>query len=297
MSHAGIRRRRSGILLPTDFQQAARRAFLHGVKLATVLKVPLHIVHVIKVPVDRSDAASDSRVLRSLRTSALVELGRLVRIAQEDGAFAEALVRYGDPVSCIVEAAKTTVAGMVVMGTEGRIGWDRLQLGSTAAALVREAPCPVLTVHGGLAGDVARHQARVRLRRLLVATDFSRHANAALRLVSRLALNLGASVRLVYVRDLSSDAGRAERSVEAQVRDFRRGGLDVDGRCVGGETVEMILAEAAAWQADLIAVGTRGRRGLHRLTLGSVAEELLRRAGCPVLTVRAPCAGGKRTWP
>lgn len=294
MSHAGTRTRRPGILLPTDFQQAARRAFLHGVKLATALKAPLHIVHVIKVPADRSGAAPDSRGLRSLRTAALLELGRLVRIAREGGASAEALVRYGDPVSCIVEGVKNTGAGMVVMGTEGRVGWDRLRLGSTAAALVREVPCPVLTVHGGLAGDAARHPARVRLRRLLVATDFSPHAGAALRVVSGLASALGASVRLVHARDPSSDAGRAERRVAAQVRDLRRGGLDADGRCVGGEPVETILAQAAAWQADLLAVGTRGRRGLHRLALGSVAEEILRRAGCPVLTVGSPRAGGKR---
>jgi nucleotide-binding universal stress UspA family protein len=44
----------------------------------------------------------------------------------------------------------------------------------------------------------------------------------------------------------------------------------------------------------LVYPGTRGRRGLHRLALGSVAEELLRRAGCPVLTVGPPHAGGKR---
>lgn len=294
MSHAGTRKRQPGILLPTDFQQAARRAFLHGVKLAGALEARLTMLHVIKAPADQSGAAPESRLLRSLRTSALLELGRLVRIAREGGAAAESLVRYGDPISCIVEAVKKTGAGMVVMGTEGRVGWDRLRIGSTAAALVREAPCPVLTVHGGLAGDLARHPARVRLRRLLVATDFSRHAAAALGTVSELALALGASVRLVHACNPSTDSGRAERRVAVQVRDLRRGGLEADGRCVGGEPVETILAQAAAWQADLIAAGTKGRRGLHRLALGSVAEELLRRAGCPVLTVGSPRVGGKR---
>lgn len=75
MSYAGTCQRQPGILVPTDFKQAARLAFLHGVKLATALKAPLHIVHVIKTPADQSGAASDSHLLRSLRTSALLELG------------------------------------------------------------------------------------------------------------------------------------------------------------------------------------------------------------------------------
>lgn len=294
MSHAGTRTRRPGILLPTDFQRPAKRAFLHAVKLATALGARLDIVHVIKTPTDQSGVPSDSRYLRSLKTSALLELGCLIRTAREAGASAQPLLLYGNPSGCILEAAKRAQSGLIVMGTEGRIGWDRLRLGSTAAALVREAPCPVLTVHGGLAGDVARYPARVRLGRLLVATDFSHHADAALRTVSELALALGASVRLVHACNPSTDSGRAERRVAVQVRDLRRNGLEADGRCVGGEPVETILAQAAVWQADLIAAGTRGRRGLHRLALGSVAEELLRRAGCPVLTVGPPHAGGKR---
>jgi len=293
MTHARARKGLPGILAPTDFQQPAKRAFLHGVKLATALGTRLDIVHVIKTPTDRSGAAPDSRYLRSLRTAALLELGRLLRTAREGGATAQPLLLYGDPIGCIVEAAKRTHAGLIVMGTEGRTGWDRLRLGSTAEALVRQAPCPVLTVHGGLAGDLARHPARVRLRRLLVATDFSRSAAAALRIVSGLALTLRASVRLVHVCDPAADGTRAERKVAALVDDLRHCGLEAEGRCLAGEPVEIILAQAAGWQADLIAVGTSGRRGLNRLVLGSVAAVVLARAGCPVLTVGN--AGGRAT--
>lgn len=300
MTHAGAGKKgkkRSDIVVATDFQQPARRAFLHGVKLATALKAPLHIVHVIKTPTDRSGAAPDSRSLRPLKTAALLELGRLVRVAREGGASAQPLLLYGEPVSCILETVERTHAGLVVMGTEGRLGWDRLRLGSTASAVVRAAPCPVVTVHGGLAGDVARHPARVHLRRLLVATDFSRAADAALRTASGLAVHLDATVRLVHVVASSAERARAERRLAAQVHDLRQGSLEAEGRCLGGEPVEVILAEAAAWQADLLAAGTSGRQGLQRLVLGSVAEELLRRAGCPVLTVGRVPAGGKRARP
>ena len=285
MTHADARPGSRVIVLPTDFQRPARRAFLHGVRLAIACKARLHILHVIKTPTDRSGEARDSRFLRSLRTSALLELGRLVRTARDGGASGHPQLLYGDPVSCILETVKRTHAVMMVMGTEGRIGWDRLRIGSTAEALVREGPCPVLTVHGGLAGDVARHPARVRLRRVLIATDFSRPADAALRTASGVALNLAAAVRLVHVVDPSSDRGRAERKIAAQVHDLRHRGLEAEGQCLAGEPVQAILTDAGVWHAALLAVGTSGRRGLHRLALGSVAEELLRRSGCPVLTV------------
>ncbi|MCS6287207.1 MAG: universal stress protein [Nitrospira sp.] len=297
MIHARSRRRPSSILLATDFQQPAKRAFLHGVKLATALGARLEMLHVIKTPTDESGSAPDSRYLRSVKTAALLELGRLARVAKEGGASVHPLLRYGDPAACILETVERTHAGLIVMGTEGRIGWDRLRLGSAASAVVRSAPCPVLTVHGDLAGDVPRHPARVRLSRLLVATDFSRVADAAFRRAARLAVTLAASVRVVHAYAPSSDGRHAERKVEARVEELRRAGVEADARCLGGEPVETILAQAAAWQADLLAVGTQGRRGLHRLVLGSVAEELLKRAGCPVLTVGPKCSHEKRAWP
>lgn len=285
MTHAVARKGRSTILLPTDFQEPARRAFLHATKLTTALGAQLTILHVIKTPTDPSNAVSDSRSLRSLRTSALLELGRLVRIAREGGVSAQPLLRYGDPTGCILETAARIHADVIVMGTEGRTGWDRLRIGSTAGGLVRGAPCPVLTVHGGLAGDVFRHPSKVRLRRVLVATDFSRDADSALRIVRGLAPKLQATVHVVHASQSSPASRHAEHMVGEQVRDLRDGGVEAEGVCVPGEPVETILTQAAAYQADLLAVGTSGRRGLSRMVLGSVAEALIKRAGCPVLTV------------
>ncbi|MFO0700763.1 MAG: universal stress protein [Nitrospira sp.] len=285
MTHAVARKGRSTLLLPTDFQEPARRAFLHAVKLATALGTQLTILHVVKMPTDPSNAASDSRLLRSLRTAAWLELGRLVRIAGESGASAKPLLRYGDPIGCILETAARIHADMIVMGTEGRTGWDRLRIGSTAEALVRGAPCPVVTVHGGLAGDVFRHPAKVRLRRMLVATDFSHDADSALRIVRGLAPKLHATVHVVHAAPSSPASRHAEHMLGQQVRNLLDGGVKAEGVCVPGEPVETILTQATLYQADLLAVGTSGRRGLSRMVLGSVAEALIKRAGCPVLTV------------
>lgn len=286
MIHTGARWRRSSLLLPTDFQEPARRALLHGIKLATALETSLTILHVVKTPTDLPRRAPDGQALRSLRTSALLELGRLTRLAKERGVSAQPLLLYGDPIGCIVETARQVHAKMVVIGTEGRTGWDRLRIGSTARGVVREAPCPVLTVHGGLAGDGFRHPAKVHLRRLLVATDFSRDADSAVQLVHGLAPKLHAVVRIVHASPSTPSSKHADRMIAKHVHALREDGIEAEDACVPGEPVETILAQAAAYQADLLVVGTSGRRGLSRLVLGSVAEALIKRAGCPVLTAK-----------
>ena len=285
------------VLLPTDFQQPARRAFSYGIALTRLLGARMEILHVIKTPSDRSGTPTDSRYLKSLKTSALHDLARLARIAKEAGAQAEPCLQYGVPDACILQHANKAQVEVIVMGTEGRAGWDRLRLGSTAHTVFSQAPCPVLAVHGGLAGDVVRHLARVRLERLLVATDFSPCADQALQAVSVLARLTQAKVCVVHVAGKDATKKDGQRKLNVLIEELRRQELAVEGVCIPGEPIESILHQAAEWEADMVAVGTQGRRGLSRLVLGSVAEGVLRRAGCPVLEVKnaSPlvCAGDR----
>src|SRR5262249_53361175 len=65
-------------------------------------------------------------------------------------------------------------------------------------------------------------------------------------------------------------------------------GVEIEHRLEDGEPVEQIIRAAAQGQCDLIVMGTHGRTGFRRVLLGSVAEQVLRRAACPVLTVNTP---------
>ena len=79
----------------------------------------------------------------------------------------------------------------------------------------------------------------------------------------------------------------AERVARAAER-LRAAGFTVGKRVVEAEARSGILESAAEWQADLIVVGSHGRRGLRRFLLGSVAESVARHAPCSVLIVRTP---------
>ena len=145
-------------------------------------------------------------------------------------------------------------------------------------------------------------------RRILVAIDGSATAGLALREAIALTKNQGATLRLVHVVDL----GPAYVNVEttSQLDDYERalrdsGRLVLDKALAGAQSAgvqaesrlleivtinervaDAIAAEAQRWPADLIVIGTHGRRGFRHLMLGSVAESLVRVARQPVLLVR-----------
>jgi nucleotide-binding universal stress UspA family protein len=282
------------MVLPTDFQQPAQRAFNYAVRLSSVCGARLNIVHVIKTVSESARESPGSRSLNPLKTAALLELGRLTSRARDAGLHAEPHLLFGGPSDSILEFTADCHAGLIVMGTHGRTGWDRLRLGSTAQAVVRGASCPVLTLQEVVARDSYRHHAKVNLGRLLVATDFSPCADAALRYVSGLATGLSAQVCIMHAADEGLADKIAQRKLSMLVRQLQQHGRSAESRSAQGHPVEVILRLAEEWQADMIAVGTQGRRGLSRLLLGSVAESLLRRAGCPVLVVRNRRDGSRR---
>ena len=140
----------------------------------------------------------------------------------------------------------------------------------------------------------------IGIRHILVPTDFSDHATAATRFAALLARRFGARVTLLHASgaDLPSMAGLHGAPVDAaqtQARTLRAlegmlsahlGDVDTLVRTMPGAPADAILAASRIDATDLIVMGTRGRGGLHRALLGSVAEEVIRDSERPVLTVR-----------
>jgi nucleotide-binding universal stress UspA family protein len=132
------------ILLATDLTAASREATERAVELASRLEARLLIVNVLEKR-RLTGGGSHERVdqARSERESMLVAV---VRSAREAGATAEFLVWEGDPGDSIAAAADAEHADIVVVGTRGRSGAERMLLGSVSDHVVRHADCPVLVV-------------------------------------------------------------------------------------------------------------------------------------------------------
>ncbi len=145
-----------------------------------------------------------------------------------------------------------------------------------------------------------------RLRRILHATDFSAASRPAFRMAVGLARREHAALLLLHVLtppspfaitggpmppsylELLEGARRAARRRLAQTLAQARGaGARASARMVEGGAAERILSLARRWHPDLIVIGTHGRGAVSRFLMGSVAEQVVRRASSPVLTVRA----------
>jgi nucleotide-binding universal stress UspA family protein len=142
-------------------------------------------------------------------------------------------------------------------------------------------------------------------RRILVATDFTETSSRALDWAIELAARLGAAVTVMHAYEIpvlgfpdgaliaTSDvaariSGAAQDALNRTVEEHRGRGVPIDGILREGAAWEEVDAVADSTDADLIVIGTHGRRGLTRALLGSVAEKVVRTARRPVVTIRGP---------
>jgi len=126
------------------------------------------------------------------------------------------------------------------------------------------------------------------------AIQLAKDQKAALRLLHVVHdfLVAGGHGAAAYTSQLRQDLrARGEKALEDAVAIVRKQGLEVETKMVetpGGSVGEMIVEQAKAWPADLLVLGTHGRRGIRRLVMGSDAEYVVRMTPVPVLLVRSP---------
>ena len=217
---------------------------------------------------------------------------------QRPGVDVAAAVILGRPATAIVEAARTMDADLVVVGSRGHGTIESMLLGSVSSEVVDHAHVPVL---------IAR---RPFIRRIVLAWDGSDSARVAAAFVRTWPIFRGATVRVVSAADVElpwwsgfpamgspavmpmyAEAAEASRRVHADLArdmtsELAATGLAATAEAREGDAATEIIAAAAAWDADLIVLGTHGRTGLRRLLLGSVARNVLQHSGTSVLVAR-----------
>ncbi len=291
------------ILVATDFSDTASAGVDWAIELAGNLGARIELIHALLVPSRATDfVPSPPDFTEALQEAASGRLNEITRRVKEQDIEVTAELKLGVPSQVILDAANDKKADLIVIGTRGLSGLRHLLLGSTAERVVQHADCPVLTVHPD---DTNKHRA---FNTILVPTDFSRDAATAyLAAFGLLGSEPSAKIVLLHVYHLPYEytaygtiptsldyfkdvQGAAEERLAALAEELRQKGFTVEAVAREGFPPEVILAEAEAADADLIAMGTHGRTGLAHLVLGSTAERVVQRAGCPVLTVRAQAA-------
>jgi len=148
-------------------------------------------------------------------------------------------------------------------------------------------------------------------KRILVPVDGSTTSTAGLNEALRLAKNQKAKLKLIHIVDelMIFSSAEAGLNIEPVLESMKRGGKRILDRAAKlaatrgirpetelrenatGRVAEVLIARAKRWRADLIVMGTHGRRGVNRLVLGSAAELVVRNSPVPVLLVRSKRRG------
>ena len=210
----------------------------------------------------------------------------------------EGFIVRGRPASAIVDEAGAMKADLVVLGSRGHGTIATMVLGSTASEVVDHAPCPVLVARSGTLGTVA------------LADDGSSSARGAESVVATWPLFADREISVVAVAEVGvpvaagftpglydqvlesytrsvdearQEVAEASQSVANRLSDA---GLRATPVVLEGDPASEIVRYATERRAGTIVMGTRGRTGLARLVLGSVARNVLVHAPCSVLIVR-----------
>jgi nucleotide-binding universal stress UspA family protein len=283
------------ILWPTDFSTGAGRAFPYAAAMAAWHEAELHVLNVKE---EGTEADASFPVSQDALTDLLAAEGdppqhvdldalSLVQEQQEDGSPAQSIVTY----------VEDHDMDLVVAGTHGRRGLQRLLIGSVAEEVLRTAPCPVLTVRGKQ--DVAPAWS---VRNILVPIDFSDAALDALRHAKELALTYGAQITLLHaveevvypsaygVEPANLPGPQVIDRVEQNLAELVRTEVGYEHVVIEakvGYAPSTILDYADTNDVDLVVIATHGRTGLERMLLGSVAERVVRRSPAPVFVVKS----------
>lgn len=290
------------ILFPTDFSPCAEDAFSHAAHLALRYDAEVFVFNVVTP--QESDQANpmDFLPLREDEHGELYASGSTVDVqtpVDEQGSVhvSYAQIESVSPAEAIIEHAGEYEVDLIVMGTHGRRGMDRLLSGSVSEEVVRQAPCPVFTV---LSGDEPSPGPYVD--RVLAPVDLSDQSALIVDHAAELASAYDASLDVLHVIEQVAypDAYGVDPLAVSlpEVQDRAQGALqDLADRVTNVETVRThaiagyaahdIVDFAEDNDVGLIVMATHGRTGLKRFLIGSVAEKVVRKAPCPVFTLKS----------
>ncbi len=134
------------ILVPTDFSETAERGVRYAFELAQHIGAKVHLLHVYLIPTPPVGGALAGSFFEETEDQAKRRLEEATHKYREHPSFGSHLVTTGEPSGAIVEVARKIGADLIVIGTHGRSGVQRLLLGSVAETVLRSAPCPVLAM-------------------------------------------------------------------------------------------------------------------------------------------------------
>ena len=294
------------ILCPTDLSDIAPRTFDNALALARFHRAEVELLYVSE-PLLPGPAGPVSYPPWSVLDPAVrgrlgTALEALIAGASPRGVPVTPKVVEGRVVGELLARARSWPADLIVMGTHGRGGFERWVLGSVTEKVLRQSPCPVLTVPPPAAG--VHPEGSVLFRRIVCPVDFSPASLAALAHALRLAEESCAELHVLHVVEWLAEDDPTRHISGFDVPEFRRQlQRDAEARLsklipqeardwckprelvTGGRPWREILRVAEEQDAEIVVMGVRGRNPIDLALFGSTTHHVVRGARCPVLVV------------
>jgi nucleotide-binding universal stress UspA family protein len=286
------------ILCPVDFSEFSAAAYGYALSVAEHYQahvICLHIVELWKYPfADYGACRADfAKLCQALREGGEQQLLEFAKKHSTHSIHPQLVVQQGNASDSVLLFAQAHGVELIVMGTHGRRGLDRLVLGSTTDRVIRRAPCPVLVVsdpsHDAMCtGPDGRH----RLNRILHCTDFSPASECALGYAISVAAEYAAELTMLHVAEKEPDLARAETVIATRTErlekmrpESQRLGLKVKTAVRFGKPYEEINRHASEARIHLITMAARGGDALDRAVFGSTTYRVIQLGPCPVLAI------------
>lgn len=283
------------ILCPIDFSEFSVKAYDYAQSLAWHYQAELLVQHVVySYPafyIDDSYKATG----RKLRTDALQRLKDFAKRQTRTKVRPKCILQDGIPSDQILSLAETQAVDLIVMGTHGLSGVDRLMLGSVTEKVLRKARCPVLVVRKPAHDFVSPEEKGdpINIKRIVLCMDFSKHAQRAWNHAFSIAKQYNAELTLLHViehpsgsTDLQSAMAKATKQLRGAVSPQARKSSLVKFLVQIGKPYQQIVEVALEAQTDLVIMGVRGSNSLNSALFGSTTYRVIQLGPCPVLVVQ-----------
>ncbi len=268
------------VLLATDGSEFSAGATRVAFEMSRKCNAELTTMSMVLVGTESE--GNPVEVLRHAEADARRVLEEVKAEAARGGYETRTELRQGtQPYKEIVRLADDIRADVIVMGRRGRRGLARMMVGESTRSVIGYADCSVLVVPKA---------AGVWQKRIVLATDGSRHSDMAAVVAGELAKKCALPISVVSVlRPQFDDRRRAEgrAAVERVKAALAAEGAAVEGAVLEGDPAAQISEFVQTRGADLVVLGSHGRTGLGRLLVGSVSERVIGQAACPVMVVKA----------
>src|SRR5262245_34408426 len=292
------------ILVPVDFSEPSKKAVNYGVSWALQFNARLILAHIVPshtgfvytFPTESFAFEKDQAAYaRSM-------LPTMVPEEYHDRLNLMAIVKVGVLKDELLAIIKDEYIDVVVLGTNGRNGFERLFLGSLTERMLRTLPVPILTV-SHLDPTMELHSAEpVPLSKILYATDLSNGSEVGMKFSLDLARRTGARLTVLHVldpiqpfcwndmgtyivSDLEDRRQDALTRLKLSIPEIGSQGVDVSSMLTEGDPCREILRVADEEKMNLIILNLEGKTIVERAFLGATAERVIRAAHVPVLSV------------